>query len=302
MSEPGMALHSTGTNGPFLRRLWLWMKRAMTSLPVPLSPRIMTVASVAAARRHFSICSSMAGLRLCGCVGLAQRLQPAFQRLDLVLQRGVGERPLHHQQQILALERLLQVVECAVAHGQHRALHRAEGGEKDDGQAGMRLVQPREDLFARHPGHPHVQQHQVGRIRQSLGQALRRDPRNAVHGDAGQPQHALDVLAQRGFVVDHEDAAHSVVPPTNQWYGWPRVNRAGGISTTKLAPPPSLVSYRMRPSYISSRLAARNSPSPSRSRPVLCEMNGSNRCSRMLSGTPGPLSSTRSTTLAPAVR
>jgi len=70
----------------------------------------------------------------------------------------------------------------------------------------------------------------------------------------------------------------------------------------KLAPPPSLVAYRMRPSYISSRLAAKKRPSPSCSRPLLWVMNGSNKCVRIASGTPGPLSSMRMTTLAPAVR
>ncbi len=134
----------------------------------------MTVASVAAARRHFSIWSSMAALRLCAASVSPSDSSRPFSRVTSLLQRGVGERPLHHQQKIVALERLLQIIECAVAHGQHRAFHRSERGEKDDGQAGMRLVQPREDLFARHPRHAHVQQDQVGRLGKSIRQALRR--------------------------------------------------------------------------------------------------------------------------------
>jgi hypothetical protein len=36
------------TNGLSARRLWEWMLRATSSLPVPLSPRISTVESVGA--------------------------------------------------------------------------------------------------------------------------------------------------------------------------------------------------------------------------------------------------------------
>ena len=61
------------------------------------------------------------------CIRLTQGLKPSRQLFYLVLKTGVGEGPLHHQQQILALEGLLQVVEGAIAHRQHRALHRAEG-------------------------------------------------------------------------------------------------------------------------------------------------------------------------------
>ena len=46
-------------NGLLARRLLVWMKRAISSLPVPLSPMIKTVESVAATRwqmlRIFSI-------------------------------------------------------------------------------------------------------------------------------------------------------------------------------------------------------------------------------------------------------
>src|ERR1019366_9870187 len=38
---------------------------------------------------------------------------------------------------------------------------------------------------------------------------------------------------------------------------WPRAKRAGGISATKLAPPPLRASYHRRPSYVLSMLAPR---------------------------------------------
>ena len=42
-SVSGIAPQSTGTKGPSARRLALWMPRATSSLPEPVSPRIRTV-------------------------------------------------------------------------------------------------------------------------------------------------------------------------------------------------------------------------------------------------------------------
>ena len=42
MSSSGMAAQLTSTNGPSARRLWWWMFRATSSLPVPFSPKIST--------------------------------------------------------------------------------------------------------------------------------------------------------------------------------------------------------------------------------------------------------------------
>ena len=44
----GTAPQSNTTNGPSLRGEWLWISSAISSLPVPVSPSISTVASVAA--------------------------------------------------------------------------------------------------------------------------------------------------------------------------------------------------------------------------------------------------------------
>jgi hypothetical protein len=135
-------------------------------------------------------------------VRFPQCLEPSTQRLHLLLQRGLGQGALDHQQQVVPFERLLQVIECAVAHGEHRAFHRPEGREKDDAQFGVGLAQPPENLLARHPRHTHVEQHQVRRFRQGRFQALERVLKSR-HGRLGRPQHALDILAHRGFVVDH---------------------------------------------------------------------------------------------------
>ena len=49
-SSGGIAPQLTAMNGWFARRLCAWMKRAISSLPVPLSPMISTVESVVATR------------------------------------------------------------------------------------------------------------------------------------------------------------------------------------------------------------------------------------------------------------
>ena len=42
ISSSGMAAQFTSTKGPEARRLWKWMLRATSSLPVPFSPKIIT--------------------------------------------------------------------------------------------------------------------------------------------------------------------------------------------------------------------------------------------------------------------
>ena len=52
----------TATSGNQRRRLWVWIARATSSLPVPLSPRITTLESVSATVRIISSTCAMAGL------------------------------------------------------------------------------------------------------------------------------------------------------------------------------------------------------------------------------------------------
>ncbi len=56
-----MAAQFKETKGPCARLLWAWTKRAMTSLPTPLSPLMSTLASAGATRRASSTTSRMAG-------------------------------------------------------------------------------------------------------------------------------------------------------------------------------------------------------------------------------------------------
>ena len=143
ISSSGMAAQFTSTKGPEARRLWWWMLRATSSLPVPFSPKISTRPLDGAA------CA----------MSRAQRVQdraladhhPAV--LDLLLEGAVlrlqpalAQRVLDHEQRLLEGERLLHEVLRAHAHGLDRRLdvpvpgdhdHRHLGIERAD--AGQRL-------------------------------------------------------------------------------------------------------------------------------------------------------------------
>ena len=80
----------------------------------------------------------------------------------------------------------------------------------------MNLVEPREDLFARHAWHPHIEQDQIGRVCQCVCQPLHWVLKNG-HDGRRLPQHPLDVFTQCGLIVDYENAAQVGVPPANQW-------------------------------------------------------------------------------------
>jgi len=56
-----MAAQLTLTSGHLALGLWSWMAEATSSLPVPLSPRMSTVASVGATVRMVSSTARMAG-------------------------------------------------------------------------------------------------------------------------------------------------------------------------------------------------------------------------------------------------
>ncbi len=58
----GMAAQLTGTKGPWARGERPWMARAMSSFPVPLSPRMRTVVSVGATRITSSRTCAIGGL------------------------------------------------------------------------------------------------------------------------------------------------------------------------------------------------------------------------------------------------
>ena len=71
----GSAQQLTATKGPPARGLASWMKRAINSLPVPVSPWISTVASVPATRRARASVVSIRGLSV--STGARRQVSPA---------------------------------------------------------------------------------------------------------------------------------------------------------------------------------------------------------------------------------
>ena len=66
-SSPGRAAALTATKGPLRRGEWAWMMRAMTSLPVPLSPVMRTVDS---------LCCSVSMSRKTRAMALERAIRP----------------------------------------------------------------------------------------------------------------------------------------------------------------------------------------------------------------------------------
>src|SRR5215470_11080319 len=79
-SVSASAQQFTATKGPLARGLASWMKRAISSLPVPVSPWMSTVASVPATRRARASAVSMCGLS----VSTGAFCQPSPARLPRV--------------------------------------------------------------------------------------------------------------------------------------------------------------------------------------------------------------------------
>ncbi len=119
-SDGAIEPQSTGTNAWSARRLLRWIMRATSSLPVPVSPSIITVASVGAAREtrlvdlhHGGRAADHLGLR--HLLGFDLFLFAAARRLRAL--DGLE----HHVQ----VERLGDVVERAAARRRHHRFHRA---------------------------------------------------------------------------------------------------------------------------------------------------------------------------------
>src|SRR5882672_2438389 len=107
-----MAAQLTATNGPALRRELAWMKRARTSLPVPLSPVNSTVTSLCATR---AASASSARLRGSSATGAA-----ACRGAGL-LDGAVGGHQQHRRRRLALLQAAQQL---AAVHRLH--LHVAQ--------------------------------------------------------------------------------------------------------------------------------------------------------------------------------
>ena len=127
----------TVTNGPSARRLQAWMARASTPLPVPLSPRISTVASVGATRRASSRTPPTSGSRAVevrlGHLGAGPA--PPGRRPGRCSPRTRATRS-STARTWAGRERLGQVVEGAATHRLDGRVDAGVGGDDHDGQVG----------------------------------------------------------------------------------------------------------------------------------------------------------------------
>ena len=199
-----MAAQLTATNGRLARGLWAWRARATSSLPVPDSPVISTLACEPATRR-MSANTSCIDRRAPDDVLEADAAGHLLaQPGHLGAQRLLGQRLVDHQHQLLDLERLGDVVERAQLHRPDGGVDRAEGGDGDDVGRGLHLAHLAQQIQTVQVGHLHVRDHQVDA---ALLDPLDAGP--AAAGDLDPEALVLQLLAQvvahGRVVVDHQD-------------------------------------------------------------------------------------------------
>ncbi len=76
---------------------------------------------------------------------------------------GVFQQSGHHDQQLVAIERLEQVVVGPFFHGRHGVLHAAVSGDQDEGQLRPLAMDPPQQLYAVCVRHDQIGNHQVNR-------------------------------------------------------------------------------------------------------------------------------------------
>src|SRR5207248_2762954 len=178
----GRAAQFTAMNGRLERRLWWWMNCAIISLPLPLSPVMNTDASVGATLRASSI-------------ALLARFARDQQR--------VHRSPDQHLQ-VRGGKRLGEVVECSLTqrfdarldagvtrhHDDHRVVIGPQGGAQQGESIDLRHVQ--------------VYEHEVECAALQQVEGFLPAAANG-HVVAFVAQHRRAALAQRVFVIDHEN-------------------------------------------------------------------------------------------------
>ena len=138
MSSRGMAAQLTLTNGASLRGLRRWMARLTSSLPVPLSPVMSTLALVGATL-------SMSLIEPLHRRARADHLVAGLELARASARRcGSGARCWMHvldaDQHALAVQRLLEEVARAELDGVHRVVHRGVAADDDHRQVAGRFV------------------------------------------------------------------------------------------------------------------------------------------------------------------
>ena len=194
----------TARTRPWRDGLAAWISRAEVSLPAPAGPVIST-RLLAGADLGDGLAQVLGGRR--GARIAVRRGRERAQAAVLALQRRRLQRPLHHQQQAVGLERLLQEVVGAALDGADRGLDVAVAGDHHHRQVAVELLDEVEQLQPVHARRP------ASRCRGSAARAAARGsppapPRRSpavrtavalVGEDAGHQ------LADVGLVVDDQN-------------------------------------------------------------------------------------------------
>ena len=133
----------------------------MSSLPVPLSPRIRTVASVLATCSTSSMTLRIGALSPTILFDGRQLVDGLAQLHVFLSQTALFHRPQHQVAQLVRIDGFGNVVEGPFFEGPHRGVHRGEGGDHDHGGLRVDAVQVFLELHAVHAGHLDVQQHHL---------------------------------------------------------------------------------------------------------------------------------------------
>ena len=192
------------TNGRLARSLLKCRTLAARSLPVPLSPVSRTVdAGLAATLRSRSRSAPIAAdsptMRSSakGCAWLARSMRTSRRSRVVSSARSTIERD------VVEVERLVGEVVGADLHRLDRGVHRGVGGQQDDDDVGVVLLDPAQHGDAVDVGQLVVEQHEIDAVGDALERLLA--GRRLHHVVPVGPQ-ALDQRpADQRLVVDDQD-------------------------------------------------------------------------------------------------
>ena len=203
-SVSGSAAQLTLISGCGLRLLARCSASATSSLPVPDSPVMRTVASDGATL-PMSLKTSSIGLRRADdALALGRALAELQAKgADLRAHVGVLEDAPQGGEQVVDVERLGDVVVGAVLHRLDGGRGAAEGGHHDDLELGVLALQLAEDADPVLVGQLDIHHHEVGQV---LGDLLDAPRRRSCRADrvALFVQEVGEQGADIGFVIDDE--------------------------------------------------------------------------------------------------
>ena len=257
-STPGAsALQFTATNGPPTRSDCTCTARAISSLPVPLSP-VDEHGGVAprGAAHHVEHAQHGRALRHDRGAAVALR-QLGAQIAVLAREARVIERARHHGQQRVVVEGLLHVVEGAEAQRRHRGGDRGVGRHHHHRDVGVHRAHALEHAEAVEAGHLEVGEQQVEAAR---GQGVQRGVRRgeALHLVAAAAQHHLEDRDEARLVVEHGDARRHAAA----WAAAVRGSTSSKQAPRPPGPAPAPCTTRSSPPWARAMRSAMARPSP----------------------------------------